>query len=622
MPLPHAPKPAMRGASAAYAPRMHPGHNVMAMAESQVPHGSLPAAVVSHAGNFPGRPALIFRHGGTEEDEVLTYADLARQASQYAVRLRRQLAPGARVMLALPTGREWVVAFVACQAAGMVPVPIPVPDGYSSARRRTAGIARDCGAELVLAARADLPAVSQWAADSGLGALTCETVPPAGEGQVPGPAQQAADPTCGEDLAFLQYTSGSTGDPKGVMVTHRNLVANADLLRRRLGLDAGTRCGGWIPLYHDMGLVALLCTPLLIGSTCVLMPATAFLRRPVDWLRLVSQHRLDMSPAPNFAYDLCVRTVTPEQIAQLDLSAWRCAVNGSEPVHAPTMAAFAAKFAAAGLRPEAITVGYGMAEATVFVSAKAPGTPVGVLTVDAAQADRGFVVPDQAGARALVSCGVPEGFDVRIVDPATRQVLPEGQTGEIWLRGPSVTRGYWRRPAATAATFAAVTSDGEAGWLRTGDVGALRQGELYVTGRLKEMLIVHGRNLFPQDLEQEARAAHPALAGLVGAAFGVAAPDERPVIVHEVNARAVGGDLAQVAEAITARLTTALAIPARNVVLVRRGGVRRTTSGKIERTTMRQLFLAGSLPVLHAALDPAVVRMLPAPALTAAGSAR
>ena len=436
----------MRAASTAYAPHMHPVLNVVGMSESHVICGSLPEAVAMHARDFPGRRALIFRHPGAGEDEVVSYADLARHVSAYAARLRRQLAPGARVMLGLPASREWVVAFVACQAAGMVPVPVPVPGGYSNTRRRTAGIARDCGADQVLAAQADLPAVIQWAADSGLHGLSCETVPLARELHAPGPAGETAGAPHDGALAFLQYTSGSTGDPKGVMVTHRSLIANADLLRRHLRLDADTGVGGWIPLYHDMGLVAQLCTPLLIGGTSAFMPATAFLRRPADWLRLLHDYRLSMSAAPNFAYDLCVRTVTPEQVAELDLSAWRCAINGSEPIHAPTMAAFTAKFAAARFRPEAMVPGYGMAEATVFVSAKAPGRPPGVLTVDAAQADRGFVVPDPAGERALVSCGTPEGFDVRIVDPATREVLPERQAGEVWLRGPSVARGYWPGP--------------------------------------------------------------------------------------------------------------------------------------------------------------------------------
>jgi acyl-CoA synthetase (AMP-forming)/AMP-acid ligase II len=573
--------------------------------------------VADNAAEFPSQPAVVFpRSAGQGDAQVLSYGELAGRAWGMADWLQSRLAPGSRVMLALPTGPESVTAFVGCLAAGMVAVPAPIPDNYMNARRRTVGIIRDSGTALVLAAQADLPAIDALAREKELG-ITCSAVPDTPAAGAPPRIRgrgQARD-----TLAFLQYTSGSTGEPKGVMVTHGNIVTNTDLFRRRLGMDSSTRFGGWIPLFHDMGLISLLCLPLLLGSTTVLTPPSAFLRRPLDWLRIIDQYGINMSAAPNFAYDMCTRTVTDEQAAALDLSRWRYAFNGSEPVHAPTLAAFARKFAVAGFRADALLPAYGMAEATLFISSRLPSEPAKALAVDPGQGN-GTLTRHVSGP-AVVSCGAPEGFDVRIVDPATREVLPDASIGEIWLRGPSVTNGYWQQAAATAAAFSGVTAAGEAKWLRTGDLGALRDGELYITGRRKEMLVIRGRNLFPQDLEHEARTVHPALAGMVGAAFGVAVPDERVVIVHEVNVHAAGGELPRIATAIKARLTEAFAVPARNVVLVRRGSVCRTTSGKIERVATRRLFLDDSLRVVHASVEPAVARLIGAQELTGAAPA-
>lgn len=579
-------------------------------------HSNLCDVVADHAAKFPSRPAAIFVRGpGQGEADELSYAQLAGRAWLLADWLRSRLAPGSRVMIALPPGLDWVTAFTGCLAAGMIAVPAPVPTTYANARRRTAGVIRDSGTTMVLTSSQDLADVTEWAAENDLSGVACSALPDMGEACAPPPA--AGRGPCPDSLAFLQYTSGSTGDPKGVMVSNGNIAANAELFCRQLGMDAATRFGGWIPFHHDMGLITLLCVPLLLGSTTAIMPASAFLRRPVDWLRAIDRYGINMSAAPNFAYDQCTRAVTDEQAAALDLSAWRWAINGSEPVHVPIMEAFARKFAASGFRPGAMLPGYGMAEATVFVSCRRPGAPLKPLAADPEQ---GRLTPDLTRGAAVVSHGIPQGFDVRIVHPQTREVAPDGSIGEIWLRGTSVAQGYWQRQGSTDATFRATTADGETGWLRTGDLGALLDGEIYITGRLKEMLVIRGRNLFPQDLEQEARAVHPALRGLVGAAFAVAAPDERAVIVHEVNVRAADAELPRIATAIKARLTETFAIPARNVVLVRRGTIRRTTSGKIERVATRQLFFEGSLRAAHTDLEPAVARLIRRQELAGAGA--
>jgi acyl-CoA synthetase (AMP-forming)/AMP-acid ligase II len=297
-------------------------------------------------------------------------------------------------------------------------------------------------------------------------------------------------------------------------------------------------------------------------------------------------------------------------------------LNGSEPIHPPTMMAFSERFAAFGLPAEAMSPCYGLAEATAYVSTSLPGAAPVIFSADPAALDSTdgpalHPAASKAGSpvRSIVSCGPLGDLQVRVVDPVTRHVLPDTMIGEIWLRGPVVGIGYWNRPELTEQVFQARLAgyghdEADAGpWLRTGDLGALRDGALYITGRIKELVIIHGRNLHPHDVEQEARAAHEALRGFSGAAFGVAAPDERMVLVHEISPKTPADELPVVAAAVARRLTTALGIPVRNVVLVRRGTVRRTTSGKIQRAAMRERFLAGDIGALHAQLEPEVRAM-------------
>ncbi|HEV7962702.1 MAG TPA: AMP-binding protein, partial [Actinoplanes sp.] len=366
------------------------------------------------------------------------------------------------------------------------------------------------------------------------------------------------------------------------------------------------------------------------------------------WFRMMDRYRITVTAGPDFAYELCARVIPDEALAGLDLSCLRYAFNGSEPIHPPTARAFTERFARIGLGPGVLSPAYGLAESTAYVSATGGLVAPTVLDADRSRLEDG-VAPELASAtdgesRPVISVGRVEAFDTVIVDPRTRRALPAGRVGEIWLRGPGIGAGYWNKPELSARIFAARLAEPvaaergvagavsgeprvadpvaaqrgvagaepeERGWLRTGDLGAMVGGELFVTGRLKELLIVNGRNLAPQDVEKEARAAHDALGGQIGAAFGVAAPDERIVLVHEVDPRTPRAELPAVAGAVTRRLSRSFGIPLRNVVLVRRGTVRRTTSGKIRRTAMRDRFLAGEITALHADLEPAV-RAVPA----------
>lgn len=546
---------------------------------------------------------ILVRDVERDETVGLTYAQLDAASQRAAGWMQRRFAPGERILLLHPVGLDFVIAFMGCVYAGMIAVPAPVPGQYQHERRRVHAIVNDAGIAAILTDEANLEQVSAWADEETQPAVVCTTVNDVIEENAP---WRETDVT--GSIVLLQYTSGSTGDPKGVMLGHRNLLHNVDSYRQALGFDESTRFGGWIPLFHDMGLMAQLLPALFLGSTCVLMTSTMFVTRPFAWLRMIDRYDVHYSAAPNFAFDLCTRRITDEQLGRLDLSRWVFATNGSEPVQAATLVAFAKRFAAAGFHTDALCPCYGMAEATVFVSGKGHRGPHVIHTDAEAYANRRFApVRDGLPVRELVSCGVPVGYDVLIVDPLTRKTLPADQFGEIWLRGDSVSCGYWHNEVETQATFRASTVDGQAGFLRSGDLGLLRDGELYVCGRLKEILISNGRNLYPQDIEFELREQHPELASRLGAVFGVpVGTGEAIVVTHEVRGLPDDATLEQLAQGIRATVSREFGAAVGGVVLLRQGSVRRTTSGKIQRRTMRDLFLADELTVLHESLAPDV----------------
>lgn len=589
------------------------------MTPDLIAHRNAGDAFAERVAEHPERAALtIYRGLAAAGHEALTFAELARRARLRAAALDGRLASGDRVLIALPTCTEFVELYLACLLAGMVAVPAPVPGGSANAAERVAAIAGDCRPAVAFTTGGDRAAMAERLAGHGLGHVPVEQPAELGPGEALAAPARLRRPDR-DTLAVLQYSSGATGAPKGVMLAHGDILADIAAFGACCGIGPGDSIGSWIPLHHDMGLFAQLSAGLLFGAPSVLMPSADFVRRPVQWFKMMDRFAVTITAAPNFAYDLCQRVIADEQLDGVDLSRLRVAFNGSEPIHAPTMAAFAKRFERTGLRPESLTPAYGLAEATVFVSAKPPGVPATVIVADPQHlesAERPELRATSRAGKQIVSVGRSTGFRTRIVDQQTRQALPDGAIGEVWLRGPGIGRGYWNQPELSERTFAARLADagdGEQGWLRTGDLGAFVDGELFLTGRIKEMLIVRGRNLFPHDLEQEARAAHPALGGFVGAAFGVAVPDERIVLVHEVSPKVPPGDLPAVAVAVTRQLTAAVGAPVRNVLLVRRGTVRRTTSGKIQRGATRARFLAGGIAALHADLEPAVLAVIGGP---------
>jgi acyl-CoA synthetase (AMP-forming)/AMP-acid ligase II len=533
-----------------------------------------------------------------EASVSMSYLQLDEQARRIAAWLQARCAQGDRVLLLYAPGLNFAAAFIGCIYAGMVAAPAPLPGQQSHQQRRIRSIANNAGVAAILTDSVNGDAVAALAEAQGLTAIPRLATDTAGFAD---PEAWRMPPMDRQSLVLLQYTSGSTGEPKGVMITQDNLLQNVNSLRRAYGLTGQTRFGGWIPMFHDMGLMGLLLPALFLGSTCILMTPTTFLKRPYLWLKMIDRFNIHFSAAPNFAYDLCLQRVEDGQIAGLDLSRWQFAANGSEPVQAGTITAFAARFGGIGFRADAMCPCYGMAETTLFVAGTGQRAPR-LHAVDAQALERHVLLP-QAGGRALVSCGRADDYDVRIADLATGLPMPAGMIGEIWLRGHSVASGYWQNPAASAAVFDASPGPGEGGYFRTGDLGAIWDGELYITGRSKEMLIVHGRNLYPQDIESVLRERHPELAGAAGAVFAIAVPQEEMIVIHEVRGLCSQETLQQLARGIKTTIMQELGVRVMGVMLLRTGGVLRTTSGKIQRSAMRHAFLGSRLTPLYEEMD-------------------
>lgn len=536
----------------------------------------------------------------------LSYGELDRSARALACWLRDRRMACQRVLILQDDAELFAKALFGCLYAGAVPTPCPVPDGRRSADERVLSVVKDAMVSAVLTDHASAPGVSRLLSAAGRTGLPCLALddielPPGADWQRPD-----VDP---DAPAVLQYTSGSTRDPRGARLTHRNLLANQGELVELLGTGPQARVGGWLPLHHDMGLSGLLLHPLWLGTTGVIMPTADFARRPVRWLHVISVCGVTVSGGPDIAYELCTRKTAEEQLSGLDLSGWQVAVNGSEPVRAETMEAFAERFGPAGFRPEAFVPAYGLAESTLLTAGRRawPRQPPQPHGVDAAALERGEFAPAVPGrpASTLVGCGAPvtPDNDMRIVDPDSGRVLPEDRVGEIWTRGASVADGYWNRPLESRGTFGQTTADGETGFLRTGDLGVLHGGELFVTGRIRDMVVVAGRNLHPQDIEHRIQQ----LSDLFGATavFGAEPGRNRVVVVQEVRVgRRYDLDLSALARKIRACVARDFEVRVTHVHLVRPGTIRRTSSGKIQRAAMRQLFLAGRLPALTTVTGP------------------
>ncbi|MEO0374844.1 MAG: beta-ketoacyl synthase N-terminal-like domain-containing protein, partial [Cyanobacteria bacterium P01_A01_bin.17] len=554
--------------------------------------------------------AFIFLQDGETESARLTYSDLDRQARAIATQLQSLGMADERALLLFAPDLSFVTAFFGCLYAGAIPVPAYPPRSKQMMARLEAVIT-DAQAKVALTTAGLLSKIEQQL--GGLLSLQCLAtdtldVALADGWQVP---QLTA-----QNLAFLQYTSGSTGSPKGVMVSHGNLLHNSSLIYDFFGHSAKSQGVIWLPPYHDMGLIGGVLQPLYAGFPVALMPPVAFLQKPVSWLRAISNFRATTSGGPNFAYDLCARQVKSEQCEGLDLSHWNLAFTGAEPIRAETLDLFAETFAPYGFKREAFYPCYGMAETTLITTGAVHQDPPVLKTICEEGITQNRVVlgeADQPGTRTVVSSGrVPADLRVEIANPDTLASVDDNGIGEIWVAGPSVTQGYWQQPEKTEQTFHAYVQDTGAGpFLRTGDLGFLQDGELFVTGRLKDLIIIRGRNHYPQDIEATVEQSHEALRPACGAAFSMEVEgEERLVIAQEVQRTAIRRlDSDAVTAAIRKAVVQQHQLQPWQIILLKTGSIPKTSSGKIRRFACRQGVVEESLNVLGQWIDPASTQM-------------
>lgn len=551
------------------------------------------------AAEHSDRMAYRFLEDGYEEAGTLTYGQLDLQARALAARIQEVCAPGDRALITSAPAIDFIRAFMACQHAGViaVPAPSPLPIGAGTRVATLAGIASDCAAAAVLTGGGTALRQKLSEPAPGLAALAWLD-----SGDFDETAAQSFQPalTRPDDLCFLQYTSGSTSQPKGVMVSHRNWTRNADYYVRCMGLGQDEIFVSWMPLFHDFGLIGQVLASFYLGAQAVLMPPTAFVQSPKRWLQAVTRYGGTMIGSPNFGYNMCNERIPEKDRAGLDLSSLKIAVTGAEPIRPATLEAFAVNFAPHGFDPATAYPAYGLAEITLLATGGVRGAGPTLFSADSGKLRDGWLCPGDD--RILVGVGSAR-YDRRlaIVDPKTRLRVEPGRVGEIWLGGPDVAAGYWERPQESERTMnARLAHDDDGPYLRTGDLGVLYDGELYVAGRLKDIIIIDGHNYYPQDIEATVEGVHSWIRNGCTAAFPVERDGrERLVVVAEVMrpgaSRSPGSTDTQPDPRVLARLVrTAVAgehgIVVSDVALVVPRSVPKTTSGKLQRKACRAAY--------------------------------
>jgi acyl-CoA synthetase (AMP-forming)/AMP-acid ligase II/aryl carrier-like protein len=558
------------------------------------------------AARLGDRPAFTYLRDGEYNAETWSFAELERRSLAVAAALQGRVKPGQRVLLLYPQGLEYIAALLGSMAAGVLAVPLQPPGRHRAklALPKLEAIAADGGVALACTLRGMVGDMTALVAGSpALGEvawLATDEVDPNGAAAWVDPGLTAGD------LAYLQYTSGSTSTPKGVMVSHANLLYNLSDFHDGFGHDADSVMVSWLPTFHDLGLVYGVFMPLYVGFHGVLLDPLQFLSRPLRWLEAIARYRGTHAPAPNFAFELCAVKSTPEERARLDLRSWKVALNGAEPIRYESEAAFVEAFAASGVSWATLSHAYGMSEATACISKEWLGTPRVWLDVDGKALDQHRVVrvaPGAPGARRIAGCGRTSNQTVvRVARADTTTPADDGEVGELWVGGPTRAEGYWNQPEASEEAFRAVFSDGDGPYLRTGDLGFVADGQVFVTGRLKDLIILHGENFYPQDLELSVEKAHAAVRPSCVAAFAIEVDGEEGLaVVAEAYPE-------QADEAVIAAIRDAIAdhgVQAHTVALVRPRSIHKTSSGKIMRRRTRESLLEGSLELLMAWTRPA-----------------
>lgn len=546
------------------------------------------------ASQHPMQRAFTFLDNGSEES--LTFSALNDSAQALAKGLLCRVNPGSRVVLLCPPGLSYLKIFFACLYAGIICVPL-YPPRLKQRTDRFNRVLISSGAALIVTTDELMPSLTNYFA-------TNEQVIDAqliSVGEISAECNEQPLPIIEEEaLAFIQYTSGSTGTPKGVMISHRNIMANLRALKDVTGCTQQDIFVNWLPLFHDLGLVNTVLLPVFLGAHSVLMSPVSFVRRPISWFEAITHYRGTICGAPNFAYELCVEKINTTNLSHIDLSSWKLAFNAAEPVSAATLERFTRAFTCAGFNERAHYPAYGMAEATVFLTGgKHHDGPI-VHNFDKGKLKQHRAEKTDVAGQCLVSCGrVPPYHELRIVDPNTLTPLPEGMIGEIWVSGPSIAAGYWELAALTLNTFGATLPGSNRTYLRTSDLGFICDNELYVSGRIKDMIIVRGQNYFPQDIEEIGRNSHEAFVLNASAAFSVSEQrTEKLVLVQEVKASLLNKiDI----PAVIACMRQAIAVEFElkvDIVLLRQGTLNKTSSGKVQRSLVKTKYLAGTLDVL------------------------
>ena len=548
------------------------------------------------------KTVYIYLKDGESQESRLTYGELERRALAIAAHLQAHFPSGGRVLLLYAMGTEFPTALFGCLCAGMVAVPTYPPHSNQFLANLQATVS-DAKPAAALTTASSLEQFRRQI-DQSPGLMALKWIPTDTIPDVLADSWQ--EPTIGCDsLAVLQYTSGSTGNPKGVMVSHGNLLHNSSAIHSIFGHSPSFRGVTWLPPYHDMGLIGGILQPVYAGAEAILMSPVHFIQKPLRWLEAISHYRATTSGGPNFAYDLCVRKITAQQKSELDLSSWDVAFNGAEPVRGETLQRFSAAFKSCGFRQTAYLPCYGLAETTLIASGCSKQSGPTFLPVDAHALKAGrldLAVQEKAPILNLVGNGeAPPGHAIVIADPEKQTPCKSDTLGEIWIAGPSVAQGYWNRPEESEQTFRARLADRSAGpFLRTGDLGFIHAGQLFVTGRIKDLIIIRGLNHYPQDIERTVERSHEALRTGGGAAFSVDVDgEERLVVVQEVERRYIKKlEAEEVIGAVRQRVSQEHGLQAYAVELIKTSSLPKTTSGKIQRRLCRDHFIQGSLKVV------------------------
>lgn len=543
----------------------------------------------------PHQPAFTFLVDGEIEAVHLTYAELDLQARAIAASLQARASVGERVLLLYPSGLDFIAAFFGCLYAGAIAVPVNLPR-HSQHLDKLQAIALDAQPKFALTTTSILsnlkPKFDGEPKLSAIDYITTDTIPSERE------SDWTSTDINSDTLAFLQYTSGSTRTPKGVMVNHGNLLHNLATICKFLEHTPQSKTVTWLPLYHDMGLIGGVLQPLFVGFPLIMISPVQFLQKPLLWLQAISRYQATSSGGPNFAYDLCIRKIDRTQQLNLDLSSWDIAFTGAEPIRAETLEQFTEAFAPYGFQKKAFYPCYGLAEATLFVCGGLKAKPPTLLKVQTSNLKQNRVVLEESQSgktTTFVSCGKPDiDQKVLIVNPESLQVCPAEEIGEIWVASLSVAQGYWGNLSDTKYTFQAYLKDGDrTPFLRTGDLGFMQDGELFITGRLKDLIIIRGRNYYPQDIEYTVEQSHSSLRANCSAAFSIEVEGiERLAIVAEVERHYRSLNLAEVINTLRDAVTKQHEIEVYGVALIKPTTIPKTTSGKIQRHTCREKFLA------------------------------